>query len=170
MRGEICCQANLRQCPNCRTRIEKDEADNNKFMKCNECQGEYCWSCMTEAAKHDEWYVYCPELNNSMCCNIAVSILAIIFMPFIMCLAPLVYYGMYFGLCWSCTLIYGSCRQKKMPDCISATFAIIITVLVFPILLLFGILASLLACCFGTLPMQVLSFTYMMRVCKYTCS
>lgn len=103
----MCCKADIRQCPNCKTRnVEKVEA-NHKFMKekfvmrCTECHHEYCWSCMTDWESHQDWYMYCPELSNSMCCNIAVSILAIVFMPFIMCLAPLIYVGIQFGCCWS---------------------------------------------------------------------
>ena len=168
-RCEICCQADVRQCPNCKARIEKDIVDTGKAMRCTQCQSEYCWSCMTQWDRHQAWYMYCPELNNSMCCNIAVSILAILFMPIIMCLAPVIYFGMHVGLCWSCATVYGSCRQKKVPDCLSATFACLATIVVFPVLLLVGVVASLLACCFGTVPMQVLSFSYLMRVCSYTC-
>ena len=149
---EMCCKSNIRQCPNCKARVEKTYMDTGKFMKCPECMEEFCWSCMTKAEVHDAWYVYCPELNNSMCCNIAVSIVAIIFMPIIMCLTPIVYYGMYFGICYIFTLIYAGCI-KNCPAGISAILAGLATILIFPILLLFGILISLIAACLGTIPM-----------------
>ena len=148
----MCCKANVRQCPNCKTQVVKTHTDTGKFMKCTDCMGEYCWSCMTEADAHDAWWLYCPELNNSMCCNLAVSLLAIIFMPIIMCLTPIVYYGMYYGICYSFTLIYAGCI-KKCPASITVIFAGIATILIFPFLLVFGVLISLIAACLGTIPM-----------------
>lgn len=149
---DMCCKASVRQCPNCKAKVLKKPTDTSKFMKCPECMGEFCWSCMAEADAHEAWYIYCPELNNSMCCNIAVSIVAIIFMPIIMCLSPIVYYGMYYGICYVFTLIYGGCN-KSIPSVLAAILAALVTILIFPLLLLFGVLISLIAACLGTIPM-----------------
>lgn len=137
-------------------------------VKCLECNNEYCWSCMTNMESHDAWYVYCPELNNSMCCNIAIAVTSIILMPFIMCLAPIAYLTVQFGLCWAWSACFGCCGDK-VPCCIRGFFALIGTILLFPLLLLFGLVASVLSVCFGTVPMQFITLLYSARICKYTC-
>merc|ERR1712151_547852 len=103
-----------------------------------------------------------------MCCNIAISIVTIILMPFIMCLTPLIYFGLQFGVCWAWSSIYGCC-SRKCPCCISGFFALLGTIVTFPFLLLFGLVVSILSCVFGTIPMQIVSLLYSTRICSYTC-
>lgn len=44
--------ANTRKCPNCGTRIEKNQGCNH--MNCRQCKYEFCWICMGNWAEHGQ--------------------------------------------------------------------------------------------------------------------
>ena len=80
----------VRRCPRCRVRIEKNEGC--PHMSCSRCNFYFCWACMGELNDtHSTWYKICPELPFSLCANLIITFLFILFLPLIITLGPLLW-------------------------------------------------------------------------------
>ncbi|CAM9350993.1 unnamed protein product [Choristocarpus tenellus] len=66
--------ANTKQCPKCKTRIEKNQGCNH--MTCRQCKGEFCWICLGEWSEHGSTtggYYKCNKYNSKDAGDSAVA-------------------------------------------------------------------------------------------------
>ena len=59
-------------------------------MVCFRCKAQFCWSCMLPIELHDKWYYKCPKLQMSICNQILVTMLVILFLPVILLVGPII--------------------------------------------------------------------------------
>ena len=81
------CRNDVRKCPACKIRIEKNGGC--PHMQCFKCKYDFGWCCMQNIRKHHKWYGLCPHLPFNLCVKILLVLLGMIFMPVIFTLGPL---------------------------------------------------------------------------------
>ena len=106
------CRSDVRQCPNCGVRVEKNGGC--PHMACLRCNYDFCWSCMSKEGSCVlcDALPICPRLPYSMCANLMITLAAFILAPIVLTLGPILaglIYGMFFVPQW----IY----DKKKYDC-----------------------------------------------------
>ena len=125
---------------------------------------------MGEYSTHNRWYALCPNLPFSICVNIIIVLLAMIFMPVIFTLGPLgaaFYYC--FGFCYhlakNCNCFkthrrQGGCRFY-LDLILWELFGLVI---ILPLFLALAALASGLLIAIATIPGLYYGFAYIIRV------
>ena len=146
-------------------------------MHCERCNYDFCWCCMGQKNQHNKWYALCPSLPFNICVNILLVMLAMIFMPVIFTVGPLIAAFLYTGKSfdkirrwrvgtkqyysrWSC------CRKFWM-NIFSLTLCLIIAL---PLCLALASGASALLLSFGTIAGLYYGFAYIIRITYYIIS
>ena len=125
---------------------------------------------MGEYSSHNRWYALCPKLPFSICVNIIIVLLAMIFMPLIFTLGPLGA-AFYFYFEWSLSLAK-SCRcfkkhryQGGCRCCLDGIMWLLFgLVIILPLNLALAASASGLLIAIGTIPGLYYGFAYIIRV------
>ena len=139
-------------------------------MNCQRCHFDFCWCCMGNYRTHNRWFALCPNLPFSICVNIILVLLAMIFMPVIFTLGPLgaaFYY--YFDFSIKCAKCFLCCRrsryQRDWKYCLNIMLWLILGLLIIlPINLTLAALASGLLLALATIPGLYYGIAYIIRV------
>ena len=139
-------------------------------MKCYRCKTEFCWSCMEKMSDHQSWYKVCPQLPYAKCTNILITAVVFLLMPLILLLVPIVYsfmVGIYFA-----PVLFSRCmrrRNRRMTPCCRWALAYFISVLlILPISIVLGAIASVFMVVIGLIPAWFLCISYIWRLTANT--
>ena len=168
--GKLYRQNDIRKCPTCKANVEREKGEGCMNMVCFRCKTNFCWSCMIPLDEHDKkWYLKCPKLPYSMCTNILLTLLVIIFLPLLLLFVPLVH-GLMLGVKdWS-PLVLEWLEMKGVPQCMSGPLAYVVCVhFVIPTCLVIGLIVSAFLLVFGSIPIWFLCWTYLLRLLSLQC-
>ena len=163
-------QNNIRKCPNCEARVERDAGEGCMNMLCYRCKTTFCWSCMLPLDVHDKkWWLKCPKLPFSMCKNIVLTVLVLLFLPLLLLIVPILHAMMLGVRDWS-QLLTERCESKGMHPYASGPLTFVFTIhFIIPICIIIGSIVSAFLLVFGSIPLYFLCFTYLFRLISLQC-
>ena len=139
-------------------------------MNCYRCNYDFCWCCMSKYRGHNRWYSLCPSLPFSICANIILVLLAMIFMPLIFTLGPIGVAIYYFFVTvhkisrnwW----IFRPSRNRRGCRRVADYLIYILVgiVLILPLYLMIAAIASGLLLALASVPAIYYGFAYIFRV------
>ena len=147
-------------------------------MKCPRCQTSFCWCCMSKRDKnHNRWYSLCPSLPFSLCVNIILVLLAIIFMHLI-CVVVVIGLACYYSYDWILKKLLSSCMISRKnfygggcrKACDYTIWIVLYILIILPLALALAGAAIGLLIGLGTLPALYYGFGYIIRVIYNTSS
>ena len=135
----------VKKCPKCRARTEKDGGCNH--MTCQSCRHQWCWLCGSTYYKaHYEWWnpIGCmggQHHERSKCYVITLTIFQFIILPFILLFAPMLGVG--------CVLPAFCCFDKRPCRRMAVCFKCVGFLLLSPLMLALGAICG--GLCLGLL-------------------
>jgi len=129
-------------------------------MSCQRCGFYFCWCCMGSLDNHQRWYMLCPELPFSLCGNLLVTFLFIVFLPAIIVIGPAIAIIFYTGIYYP----YRALKYGGGNRCCRFTLFLLCFLILMPICLALGMLAVLVANVFALIPLYYYSIHFFVRL------
>ena len=118
---------------------------------------------------HSTWYKICPELPFSLCANLIITFLFIVFLPLVITLGPLLWIIGATAFYLPYEIFRGGCHGSICLGIVKTIGALLCVLVVMPIAVALGMTAVAIADAFAILPLYYYSISYFVRLSIAAC-